>query len=192
MKKAVTILTLGLFSTLAIAKNFTLSDDDLMLLDRHFIHYSTSEVISKTDIEGPGVEFEIHLPDINNPGHSIYYVSCKSGGEGLLTGINISDYDAFALKITLLSVNGSDSPDAAGSLVVGALINSPRSYAYHPEVVSLKPQRNNAISITKTDDANDISIIGFTAHLLTTKGWDTNGSTIKLLVEAAPNAEILP
>jgi len=162
-----------------------------MLLDRHFHHYSTSEVISKTDVAGPGVEFEIYLPDTNGLGDSIYYVSCKNGGEGSLTGINISDYEAFSLKITLVSVNGSDSPDAGGSLVVGALINNSRSYAYHPEVVSLKPQRNSAISTTKTD-ANDTSIIGFTAHFLTPKGWDPNGSTIRLLVEAAPNAELLP
>jgi hypothetical protein len=199
MKKAIVILVLGLFCTVSCitgtterkSSRFTLSDDDLMLLDRHFQHYSTSEVISKTDIAGPGVEFEIYFPDINGPGHSIYYVSCENGGEGLLTGIDISDFNAFSLKLTLVSVNGSNSPDAAGSLVVGALINSPRSYAYRPEVVSLKPQRNSAVSTTKTDGAKDVSIIGFTAHPFTPKGWDPNGSTIKLLVEAAPRAELL-
>jgi hypothetical protein len=192
MKNATIILTLALFSTLAIAKDFTLSDDDLMLLDRHFYHFSTSEVISKTDVEGPGVEFEIYLPDTNGPGDSIDYVSCTNGGEGSLTGIDISEYDAFSLKFTLVSVNDSNSTEAGGYLVVGAFINIGRSYGYRPERVSLRPQRNSAISTTKTDDANDISIIGFTAHLASPKGWDPNGSTIKLRVEAAPNAEILP
>jgi hypothetical protein len=192
MKNAIIILTLVLFSTLAIAKNFTLSDDDLMLLDRHFQVSSISEVISKTDVEGPGVEFEIYFPDTNGPGRSIEYVSCENGGEGALTGIDISEYNAFSLKFTLVSVNDSNSPDAAGPLAIGAVINSPRSYAYRPERVSLKPQRNGVISTTTTDDANDISIIGFTAYLFTPVGWDPNGSTIKLLVEAAPNAEILP
>jgi len=196
MKKVIVILVLGLLSTVSCTKGrksdkFTLSDDDLMLLDRHFHHYSTSEVISKTNVAGPGVEFEIYLPDINTPGRSISYVSCENGGEGLLTGIDISDFNAFSLKITLVSVNGSSSHDAAGALVVGAMINSPRSYAYRPEVVSLKPQRNSAISTTKTDGANVTSIIGFTAHLFTTKGWDPNGSTIRLRVEAARNSEIL-
>ena len=119
VKHAIIILILGLFSTLAIAKNFTLSDNDLMLLDRHFSHYSTSEVINKTDVEGPGVEFEIYFPNTDGPGHSIEYVSCKNGGEGSLTGINISAYDAFSLKFTLISVNDSNSPYAGGSLVIG-------------------------------------------------------------------------
>jgi len=191
MKNAILILTLVLFSTLAIAKNFTLSDDDLMLLDWHLHDYSTAEVISKTDVEGSGVEFEIRFPDTNGPGRSIGYVSSTKGGEGLLTGIDISEYDAFSLKFTLVSVNDSNSPDAAGPLAIGALISIPRSWAYHPERVSLKPQRNGVISTTTTD-ANDISVIGFTAYLFTPVGWDPNGSTIKLLVEAAPNAEILP
>ena len=189
--KVVAILTLGLFGTLAIAENFTLSDDDLMLLDRHFNCVSSSEVIYKTDTEGPGVEFDIHFPDTNSPNHLITYVSCKNGGEGLLTGIDISDYDAFALKFTLVSVNDSNLPDAGGTLVVGALINSPYSYAYRPEGISLQPGRNTAISSTKTD-ANNTSIIGFTAHFLTPDGWDPNGSTVRLLIEPAPDAELLP
>ena len=192
MKKVAIILTLGVFSTLSLAKSFTLSDDDLMLLDRHFRHYNTSEVISKTNIEGPGVEFEIYFPDTNGPGRSIEYVSYKYEGEGSLTGINISAYDTFSLKFTLVSVNDSNSPEAGGYLVVGSLINMGHSYGFRPEDVSLKPQRNSAISITKTKDTNDISIIGFTAYLFPNEGWDPNGSTIKLLVEAAPNAEILP
>ncbi len=196
MKKVIVILVLGLLSTVSCTKGrksnkFTLSDDDLMLLDRHLHHNSMSEVIRKANVEGPGVEFEIYFPDHKSPNYSISYVSCTNGGEGLLTDIDIRDYKAFSLKFTLLSVNGSNSPDAAGSLVVGAMINSPRSYAYRPEAVSLKPQRNSAISTTKTDDANDTSIIGFTAYLFTTKGWDPNGSTIRLLIEAAPNSEIL-
>ncbi len=192
LSKVVAVFALGLFSTLAVAESFTLSDDDLMLLDYHFNYSSASEVIQKTDIEGPGVEFNIYFPNTKKPNHSIYYISCKRGGEGSLTGIEISTYDAFALKFTLVSVNGSDSPDAGGSLVVGALINSPYSYAYRPEVLGLKPQRDNSvISITKTD-ANDITIIGFTAHFLSPKGWDPNGSTVKLLIEPAPNAELLP
>jgi hypothetical protein len=192
MKNVILILILVLFSTLAIAKNFTLSDNDLMLLDWHLNHHHAAEVISKTDVEGPGVEFEIYFPDTNGPGRSIEYVSYKYNGEGSLTGINISAYDAFSLKFTLVSVNGSNSPKTGGYLVVGALLDMGQSYGFRPEDVSLKPQRNSAISTTKTKDSNDISIIGFTAYLFKSEGWDPNGSTIKLLVEAAPNAEILP
>lgn len=189
--KVVAVLALGLFGTLAIAESFTLSDDDLMLLDYHFYRHSMSEVIHKTDVEGPGVEFDIYFPDTNSPNHSITYISCKNGGEGSLTGIDISAYDAFALKFTLVSVNDSNSPDAGGSLVVGALINSGYSHGYRPEVINLRPQRNTAISSTKTD-AKNISIIGFTAHFSAPDGWDPNGSTVRLLIEPAPNAELLP
>ncbi|MCK5472914.1 MAG: hypothetical protein KAI59_02695 [Planctomycetes bacterium] len=186
------VLILGLFAALAIAENFTLSDDDLMLLDYHFNHHSSSsEVIYKTDVEGPGVEFDIHFPDTNRQNHSITYVSCKNGGEDLVTGININDYDAFAIKFTLVSVNDSNYPDAGGSLVVGALINSGYSHSYRPEVISLQPGNNTTISSTKTD-ANNTSIIGFTAHFLTPDGWDPNGSTVRLLIEPAPDAEFLP
>lgn len=189
--KVVAVLALGLSGTLATAESFTLSDDDLMLLDWHFNRHSSAEVIQKTDVEGPGIEFDIYFPDTNSPNHSITYISCKNGGEGLLTGIDINDYDAFALKFTLISVNDSIAPDAGGSLVVGALINSGYSHGYRPEVISLRPQRNTAISSTTTD-ANDISIIGFTAHFSTPDGWDPNGSTVRLLIEPAPNAELLP
>lgn len=187
----VALMALGLSDTAVITESFTLSDDDLMLLDRHFHHSSMAEIIDKRDVEGPGVEFDIHFPNTNSPNHSITYVSCKNGGEGSLVGIDISDYDAFALKFTLISVNDSNSPDAGGSLVVGALINHGYSHGYRPKVISLRPQRQTAISSTSTD-ANDISIIGITAHFLTPGGWDPNGSTVKLLVEPAPNAVLLP
>ena len=189
--KVVAVLALGPFGTLAMAESFTLSDDDLMLLDYHFYRYSMSEVINKTDVEGPGVEFEIYFPDNTRKNNSITYVSCKNGGEGSLTGIDISAYDAFALKFTLVSVNDSNSPDAGGTLLVGALINSGYTHAFRPEVINLLPQRNTAVSSTTTD-ANNISIIGFTAYFLEPDGWDPNGSTVRLLIEPAPNAELLP
>jgi hypothetical protein len=197
--KAVIVLAAGLFiidlamsnDTPAITRSFTLSDEDLMLLDWHFGSYSSSTVINKTDVPGPGVEFTIRFPDNTSKNYSITYVSCKSGSDGLLTGIDINDFDAFALKFTLLSVNDSNAPDAGGSLVVGALINMGYSWGYRPEVISLQPQRNTAVSLTATD-ANNISIIGFTAHFFEPQGWDPNGSTVKLLVEPAPNAEVLP
>jgi len=189
--KVVAVLALGSFGTLAMAESFTLSDDDLMLLDYHFYRHSSSEVIYKTDVEGPGVEFDIYFPDNTRKNKSVTYVSCKNGGEGILTGIDISAYDAFALKFTLVSVNDSNSPDAGGTLLVGALINRGYTHAFRPEVINLLPQRNTAISSTTTD-ANDISIIGFTAYFLEPDGWDPNGSTVRLLIEAAPNAEPLP
>lgn len=197
--KAVIVIAAGLFSidlaisndTSAITRSFTLSDEDLMALDWHFDRNSSAAVIQKTDVPGPGVEFTIHFPDITSKNHSITYVSCKNGGEGSLTGIDVNDYDAFALKFTLLSVNDSNALGAGGSLVVGALIDMGYSWGYRPEVISLQPQRNTAVSLTATD-ANHISIIGFTAHFFEPQGWDPNGSTVKLLIEAAPNAEILP
>lgn len=189
--KVVAVLAVGLFSTLAIADSFTLSDEDLMLLDWHFDRYSAAAVINKIDVPGPGVEFTIDFPDNTGKNNRVTYVSCKNGGEGSLTGIDVNDFNAFALKFTLVSVNDSNAPDAGGSLLVGALINSGYSHGFRPEAISLLPQRNTAVSITTTD-ANNISIIGFTAYFLEPDGWDPNGSTVILLIEPAPNAELLP
>ena len=189
--KVAAVLAAGLFNTLAIANSFTLSDSDLMLLDWHLDRYSSAEVIQKTDVPGPGVEFTIRFPDNTSKNRIVTYVSCKYGSDGSLAGIDINDFDAFALKFTLLSVNDSNSADAGGSLLVGALIDSGYSWAFRPEVINLQPQRNTAVSLTTTD-ANEISTIGFTAYFAEPNGWDPNGSTVKLLIEAAPNAEILP
>ena len=71
------------------------------------------------------------------------------------------------------------------------MIDHGNNPAYETKIVSLKPQRDITTSSISVD-ANDISIIGFAAHFIEPEDWDPNSSTVKLLVEPAPDAELLP
>src|SRR4030042_2280081 len=118
-------------------KTFTLCDDDLMLLDSYLDidpnDPNAPKVVDKRDVSGSGVEFDIYFPKDNKKNNSVKYVSCEYRGEGILVDINVPDYNAFALKFTLVAVDGSSEPNTGGLLVVGALAGP----AYRPEVISL-------------------------------------------------------
>jgi hypothetical protein len=187
---------------------FTLSDDALMSLDYNYLDCgdSSATITSVTNVAGPGVKFDILYSDPTGSSGKYPYLqfaSCIYGGKGSLTGIDISSFDAFALKFTILSANGVKSPSAGGPLVVGALINlSNAVYAYRPEVIAFNDPYNptSATSVTTTD-ADQISLIGFTCNIpywwyspsgpLGPSPWDPTGATISLLVEPAPGAMVI-
>jgi hypothetical protein len=109
---AISVL-LALSPLAANALTFTLSDDAIMALDydesNYFVGYNEDIfLLSVTDVNGPGVKFDILFSDpYNLSGHSLgalYRVSSSFGeGSGLLAGRDIYMFDAFALKFTLLS-----------------------------------------------------------------------------------------
>lgn len=173
------------FVNVASASVFTLSDQALMLLDDNYVNTSVS--IQATDVAGPGVVFDVSYP---GAGSSLYWVSSIYDGQGLLTGIDISEYDAFALDFTLLSVNGQeDYSNGGGSVTAGALINlSDAVYAYQPQALDF----NNTVRVvsTTTSDADGVKLIGFCLRIPTTSTstWNPNGNTVSVLVQAAPNA----
>ena len=176
----------------AAARTFTLSDADLMSLDVYLnsnpkIDPNAPGIVAKRDIPGTGVEFDIYFPPDNKSknNNSLTYVSCNNRGQGALVGIDINDFDAFALKFTLISVDGRNDVDAGGMLMVGAFLNG----AYRPEDISFK-QGDETISITK-NHVEKTSTIGFEAHKFTPDGWNPQGNTVTIRIEAAPNAEIL-
>ena len=181
------------------AATFTLSDSALMSLDYKYSGVSTS-VVSVTNVAGAGVRFDLLYPDpLNANGQKpvLYLTSSIYGGSGSLTGIDISSFDAFALKITLISVAGVSSADAVGPIIVGALINQLDSdYAYHPDVIAI----DSPISATSTTatNANQITNIGFVCNIpywwysSSSSPWDPTGATISILVESAPDAVIIP
>jgi hypothetical protein len=154
-----------------------------------------------------GVQFDILYPDTRNniPGEtpSLFWTSCIYGGKGTLTNRDISMFDTFALKITLVSASGISSPDEVGPLVVGALINQANYvYAYQPQVIATNDPYNppSATSVTTTD-ASQIKLIGFTCNIpywwyapqgpLGPSPWDPHGAIISLLVGPAPNAVVI-
>lgn len=192
----VVIFTLGLSTVPAMALNVTLADIGLMSLDWYLPWGLQGAIVEQRDIPGPGVEFDIYYPSIESPYPVVYYVSWEDGGTSSLVGIDISMYDNFELKFTLVSVDGVSAPDTGGTLAVGALINFDSTHGFQPkgiDFLSDTPYGTTAISSTSTD-ADRISIIGFTAYIPPSwkAGWNPSGTTVTLLVEAAPDAVAIP
>ena len=143
------------------------------------------KIIAKRDIPGPGVEFDIYFPPDNMRNNGIEYVSCVDRGQQKLNGIDVNDFDAFALKFTLIAVDGKSQINAGGMLVVGAFING----AYRPECISFA--KGDEVISTTGKFSKKISIIGFDVHKSTPEGWNPQGNIVTIRVEAAPNAQAL-
>ena len=184
------LVLLELMTPKASAKKLTLSDEGLMALDEYSKYNSglKATILEKRDIEGSGVEFDIYFPGNKHPDNLIYYVFSKQKLKDVFQGIDVASYDAFELKFTLISVDGNDSPDSGGALVVGAKING----AYRPETISLNKSRPETVISTTPMNTDHISKAGFTAHMLTSQRWDPNGTAVTLLIEPVLNAVSVP
>ena len=184
------LVLLELMTPKASAKKLTLSDEGLMALDEYSWRSPglKATILEKRDIEGSGVEFDIYFPSNKHPDNSIYYVFSKQKLKDVFQGIDVASYDAFELKFTLISVDGNDSPDSGGNLVVGAHMNG----AYKPESISLSESEPRSPISTTRIDTDRISLAGFTAHMLTPRGWDPNGTAVTLLIEPVLNAVSMP
>lgn len=187
------LVLLELMAPKASAIKLTLSDEGLMALDEYARYMAglKATILEKRDIEGPGVEFDIYFPGNKHPYNSIYYVFSEQKLKDVFQGIDVASYDAFELKFTLISaVDGNDSPDSGGDLVVGALVHG----SYDPESISLSESKpGSSISTTRIDaDHPSISIVGFTARLLPPRRWDPNGTAVTLLIEPVLDAVSMP
>jgi len=181
----------------AAGATFTLSADGLMALD-YRDSSDTPAVVSRTQA-GSGVEFSIWYPGNQHPDDSLYFTSCSKGGNKELVGIDISAYDAFGLKFTLLSVNGQSTPQTAGPLIVGALINWQTSpSAYQPQIIGFDSSHTPTAGSVTTTDAGVIDLVGFVANIPSwwwtpeTNPWPPSGSLVELLVEPVPGAVQVP
>jgi len=198
--KMVVVFVLGFCAIPVMGVNVTLNDAGLLSLDwyNRNLYYPppTATVVERRDVPGPGVEFDIHYPGNETPDSSLECVSSKYGGAGSLVGIDISIYDNFVLEFTLLSVNDIVPPPSVSLyLIVGSIIDMDSTWGYSPEVIGYAPDRpTTAISSTSTD-VDRIGMVGFTAHIpywWLMNNWDPSGSTVTLLVEAAPGAVAIP
>ncbi len=190
-----TFLNLLLSGSPVMAVNMTLSDAGLMYLDWYENDWNTATVVDRRDVAGLGVEFDIFFPGNDSLDDAVYYVSAEYGGAGSLAGIDISMYDNFDLKYTLVAIDGVASPDFEGLLVVGALIGRTAdgaAYRYMPEVIGFASGQDTTAISSTTIDVDQIYQIGIHSHMLTPDGWDPSGSTVTLLVEAAPGAVPIP
>jgi len=171
----------------------TLSADQLMLLDWGGRSAGRSTIVDKRPA-GAGVDFDIRFPGNGAGICSIDYVSTGAAGQGALAGIDVSKYQALALKFTLVSVNGQSDPNHLLELAVGALIGPAgdgKLSSCEPVVLGFAPERATRVATTPMRTGR-IRVIGIHAHVANPKAWDINGGVVTLRVEPAAEADILP
>ena len=180
--------------TIPTSKILTLSDQQLVFLDWHSPNRAGARVREKRDVAGHGVEFDINFPS-NSPGNnSLNFVSSGEGGIGSLIGADIRGYEVFALKFTLVSIDGQSEGALKQKLVAGALIgpNSTGQIRKY-ELVTLGLAASEKTVVAKTLIQTDkIYQIGFHIHMLNPQDWDQSGSMITLRVEPVENGGTVP
>lgn len=167
-------------------RTLTLEPKQLMKLDHSSLNRRGARIVGKRVVPGPAIEFDIHFPS-NKPGScSLSFVSSGTGGRGLLVGTDIRAYEAFALKMTLVSINGSNDPDMEQKLVAGAVIGPTaegRLTSYEPVEMGMGPSEKNVTAITKVS-ADEVYEIGFHVHVEHENHgqWDADGSRVVLKI----------
>jgi len=181
-------------SSVGNSRTLTLSADQLIFLDWYGQATSRVRVLTKRVAGESGVEFDIHFAS-NEPGNrSIDYVSSGSGGRGHLIGFDISSFEAFALKFTLVSVDGVAGSEATQELAVGALIGptaAGKLTEFTPVTLGGTSGQVTAVSSTLVD-GDKVQQIGFHAHMVNPERWNPSGSNVTLRVEPAENATVRP
>ncbi len=163
----------------------TLSEEQLLLLDWHIAYSGGAHVKEKRLVPVSAVEFDIYFPGNSADCRSLDIVSSGEGGEGRLVGADISGYETFALKFTLVSINGESEPDLKQKLVAGAVIgptDKGQLSAYEPVILGFADSERAVIAKTPVS-ADKIYQIGFHVHMLNPKEWDSSGSIMRLKVE---------
>ncbi|MBN1807401.1 MAG: cadherin repeat domain-containing protein [Sedimentisphaerales bacterium] len=163
----------------------TLSDQQLLLLDWNIGYSQGAHVRNKRIVPGQGVEFDIFFPSNSADCRSLDVVSSGEGGKGSLVGGVIRDCESFALKLTLVSINGESDPDTKQKLVVGALIgptSSGQLSTYEPVTMSLSASERAVVAETSVS-AEKIYQIGFHLHMQNPQEWDSSASIVRLMVE---------
>jgi hypothetical protein len=168
----------------------TLSQQQLLALDWNNTIIMGAQVIDKRAVSEKAVEFDIRFPS-NGPGYrSLDYVSCGRGGLGTLVGVDVRDYESFALKFTLVSIDG-DTSELKEKVVVGALIGltSRGSYSdYRPVTLGLAPPESSALATTPVETEN-IFQNGFHIHMENPDEWKPKATVVTLRVEPADGSE---
>jgi len=171
----------------------TLSVAQLASLDWSRPAASRPRVVARRVVEGVGVDFDIQFPG-NRPGsRAIDYLSSGSGGRGAMVGLNVAGYEAFALKFTLLSVDGATGSAIPHEVVVGALFGPTgdgRIFGYEP--LSLSFGSKSKTGIAETPLASEkIHQIGVHVHMANPDLWSPHRTMLTLRVEPISGAAVL-
>jgi len=172
----------------------TLSEQQLVSLDWHSPNRTDARVKHKRVVAGPGVEFDIYFSS-NSPGsRSLDFVSSGEGGRGTLVGADVRGYEAFALKLTLVCINGQSEPTLKQKLVAGAVIgpsSKGQLCTYEPVTLGLAAPEKTVIAKTPVSTGK-IYQIGFHVHMLNPQDWDPSGSMVTLRVEPVEDGGAVP
>jgi hypothetical protein len=181
-------------SSVPDSPTLTLSADQLIFLDWNGKTASRTRVLRKRVAGDLAVEFDIHFSS-NQPGNrSIDYVSGGAGGRGSLIGFDISSFDAFALKFTLVSIGGVAGSDATQELAVGALIGptaAGKLSVFTPVTLGGASGRTTAVASTLVD-GDKVQQIGFHAQMVNPERWSASGVKVTLRVAPVEGATVRP
>ena len=179
-------------SQLQTSQTLTLSWIQLTFLDWDGGIPSGARVVRKRLVPDSGMEFDINFPT-NAPGeNSIDYVSSGAGGRGDMAGFDVSEYKAFSLRFTLVSIDGATGSDMTQELVVGAVIGPTpegRLSGYTPVTLSFASGRTTAVSTIPISGLSNIYQIGFHAHMAKPENWSQSGSLVTIRVDPVDTNE---
>ncbi len=170
----------------------TLSAEQLMSLDWSGRAAGRSTIVDKR-IVGSGVEFDIRFSGGAGVS-SVDYTSSGAAGQGVLAGLDVSAYQAFALKFTLVSIDGRNDPNFPVGIAAGAIIGPAgdgRLSACEPAMLGFSPEHATKVAATPMHTER-IRMIGIHAHVVNPLAWDSHGGVVTLRVEPAADAQILP
>lgn len=171
----------------------TLSVEQLGWLDWSRPAASRPKVVAQRVVDGVGVEFDIQFPS-NRPGaRSVDYVSSGSGGRGVMVGLDVQGYETFALKFTLLSVDGAAGSALPHQVVVGALTGPTadgKVFGYKPLSLAFASGRVTGIAQTPLG-LERIRQIGIHVHMENPDVWSSDKTLLTLRVEPVSDAAVL-
>jgi hypothetical protein len=163
----------------------TLSAEQLLLLDWQIAYRGGARVKARRVVPGPAVEFDIYFPSNSPDNRSLDVVSSGEGGKGAFAGTDIQGYETYALRFTLVSINGGSAADMQQKVAAGAVLGPTEAgelSSYEPVVLGFAGSANAAVA--KTPVSTDrIYQIGFHVHMQNPQVWDPNGSIMRLRVE---------
>jgi len=189
-----TIVTEALPSRKQTSQTLTLTGNQLISMDWDGGTSIGARIAHKRLVPDSGVEFDINFPS-NEPGYNtIDYVSSGAGGQGILVGLDVSEYKAFSLRFTLVSIDGVAGSDMAQELVVGALIGPTAEGGlsdYMPVTLSFASGRTTAVSTIPILGVSNIYQIGIHAHMAKPESWNSSGCTVTVRVDPVDKNEEL-
>lgn len=177
----------------ATAREFTLSNKGIMALDDTTAFFSpplTATVKARRERPDGGVELDIHFPSTKSPDYNLQLTSNSRVGAHTLVGLDVGEWEIFALKFTILSADGSTT--TCPTMTVGALIGPTAKnthYGYQPVRLAL-PAKPSGVSSTG-GFAPKSSVIGMTISLYGGQ-WSEGPHDVTMLVEPVEGATPLP